>query len=99
MGANDEHMDGLECAGRISYPVERLESLRSKCNWLIDNMPKIMQTTASRESTTEMAFLRYTFSSEVIEFLKTLDKQLDLEFDEARWTELYRARDLPLPNI
>merc|ERR1712179_282023 len=78
---------------RISYPVERLENLKSKCNWLIDNMPKIMQTSnqISAADRTNMAFLRHEFSKNVVEFLKTLVKQLDLGFDEARWNELYRA--------
>ena len=39
---------------RISYPVERLENLKSKCNWLIDNMPKVMQTSNQTNSRTEM---------------------------------------------
>lgn len=84
---------------RISYPVERLENLKSKCNWLIDNMPKVMQTSNQTNSRTEMAFLRHEFSKNVVEFLKTLVKQLDLGFDEARWNELYRALGLEQPNL
>ena len=97
----DEDSDGESDRNqKISYPVERLESLKSKCNWLIDNMPKIMQTTNQQSASdrTNMAFLRYEFSKNVVNFLKTLVKQLDLDFDETRWNELYRALGLELPN-
>jgi len=98
---DDSSKPDYENIERISYPVERLENLKSKCNWLIDNMPKIMQTATQNNSAdrTEMAFLRHEFSKNVVEFLKTLVKQLDLGFDEARWNELHRALGLEQPNL
>merc|ERR1712157_356854 len=94
MDEDEDSEDETDRNQKISYPVERLESLKSKCNWLIDNMPKIMQTTNQQSASdrTNMAFLRYEFS-------KTLVKQLDLDFDETRWNELYRALGLELPNL
>merc|ERR1712157_377521 len=101
MDEDEDSEDETDRNQKISYPVERLESLKSKCNWLIDNMPKIMQTTNQQSASdrTNMAFLRYEFSKNVVNFLKTLVKQLDLDFDETRWNELYRALGLELPNL
>ena len=97
MDSDDKEDNELENNERISYPAERLENLKAKCNWLIDNMPKIMQT--ANHDKIQMAFLRHEFSKNVVEFLKTLVKQLDLGFDEARWNELYRALGLEQPNL